>query len=346
MATLPQLADPEAYRACEVDLVADASARAYWLNLFESHLDVQLSAAGALGVPAASLQAARRTFDAVIDTIRTDAEAGRLDRLDILRLDDARRETLHAHGIVNEFRAAKQRENAAALALLASHLAWIDQAESAEQRLERVVRGMLAGNMFDMGAPEVTAAIERGELSFEAALAQLPERPWRFDDLDAAGAWLDGRSDLQAVIFCDNAGGDAILGVLPLARLFAQQGGGVIIAANSAPSLNDITADEFRAVLNQAEATGAVFRSAQVQVVPSGCIAPLIDLTDITQELADACTGADLIVLVGMGRSIESNWSARFTCPCWRVAMIKDPQVARTVDAQVYDAVFRVDEPA
>lgn len=64
--------------------------------------------------------------------------------------------------------------------------------------------------------------------------------------------------------------------------------------------------------------------------VAAGCCAPLaaahsppfsISLSDpqISSELAAAAEGADLVVLEGMGRSIETNLHARMRCEAWAV---------------------------
>ena len=38
--------------------------------------------------------------------------------------------------------------------------------------------------------------------------------------------------------------------------------------------------------------------------------------------------GVDLVVLEGMGRAVESNLDARFTCDVLKIAMVKDIGVA------------------
>jgi bifunctional damage-control phosphatase, subfamily II, fusion protein len=45
----------------------------------------------------------------------------------------------------------------------------------------------------------------------------------------------------KAVIFTDNSGADFILGIVPLARYLLSLGTRVILAANTYPSVNDIT---------------------------------------------------------------------------------------------------------
>ncbi|KAI7846493.1 hypothetical protein COHA_000028 [Chlorella ohadii] len=79
--------------------------------------------------------------------------------------------------------------------------------------------------------------------------------------------------------------------------------------------------------------------SRQLQVVPSGSALPVIDLSQISSELAAAAEGADLVVLEGMGRSIETNLHARMSCDQLNVGMIKHPEVAAALGGRLYDCV-------
>jgi uncharacterized protein with ATP-grasp and redox domains len=340
VAVFPLLANPERYRACDTDLLEDRAARNYWLELFRTHFDVQLEAAASIGVLIDNRRAARIAFDRELELVQLQPD--RHGRLDILVLDQLRHEALVRNGIIDEFRLIKERENTLALALLGEWLAQIDRIPQ-EHRLEFIVRGMLAGNLFDMGVKETSSHFSSGAATFEQSIARVPRRPWLIDHLERAhGDWI-ANQPRKAVIFADNAGADAVLGVLPLAQEMLRSGTQVILAANEAPSLNDVTIDELRDLVAHAAEYDPVFCSQQLQLISSGNAAPLIDLANISDELAAASTDADLIVLVGMGRAIESNFRARFTVRCWRIAMIKDPQVARTVGGKVYDAVFRFD---
>ena len=49
----------------------------------------------------------------------------------------------------------------------------------------------------------------------------------------------------------------------------------------------------------------------------------------------------DLIVLEGMGRALESNFDARFTCDTLKIAMIKDEGVASALDGELFDLICR-----
>lgn len=344
MVVFPLLFEPASYRACHTDLLLDEAARMYWLDLFESHFAVQLSAARDVGIDPLTCAAAEGEWLGIIAQLRS--HPARYGRLDILLLDEIRGEVLRRHGIMDEFRLLKLRENRHALAYLPMWLQHLQSMPPAD-RIEAIIRGMLAGNLFDMGVKATAAQFAAAALPFTDALARVPNRPWRYDAIDHVRARWSTSSDRprKAVIFADNAGADAILGVLPLAWELLRGGSKVVITANTTPSLNDITFDELVPLLSRAAEIDSTFESLSLSLVHNGSAAPLIDLAAVSDELAHASVGADLVILVGMGRGIESNWTARFTCETWRVAMLKDPQVARSVNGAMFDAVFRVDAP-
>ncbi len=115
----------------------------------------------------------------------------------------------------------------------------------------------------------------------------------------------------------------------------------MVLTANTRPTLNDVTHDELTELLARAAPMDGALGSSRLTLVASGNGAPLIDLRQVSDELARVSRGADLVVLVGMGRSVESNHSARFTCPVWKIAMIKDAQVAESLGGSMFDAVFK-----
>lgn len=77
--------------------------------------------------------------------------------------------------------------------------------------------------------------------------------------------------------------------MLPLARELLQRGTAVVLAANSRPSINDITADELRGVVARAAAEDRVIGRAvdeeALKVVPSGNDLPVIDLRRVSDMM-------------------------------------------------------------
>jgi type II pantothenate kinase len=118
-----------------------------------------------------------------------------------------------------------------------------------------------------------------------------------------------------------------------------------VLAANSEPALNDVTAYELEPLLAQAAAIDSVLRQhltdGRIRVVESGCTSPLIDLGALTTACCAEATDCDLLVLEGMGRAIESNFDATFTIDTIKVALIKDPMVARVIGVELFEPVFR-----
>lgn len=341
MAIFPLLASPETYRACEADLLSDAAAREHWLEVYAAHSDVHLQAAADSGVAVEVREAARDAWLAVLADVRSNP--GQFEQLDILVLDELRQRTLASHGIVDEYRLLKARENEAALAALPDRLATLDVLVDDTERLAELFRGLLAGNLFDMGVQATAANYIGATQPFARSLAAVPPRPWFVDDVERAAQILHSDPLSKVVIFVDNAGADVVLGVLPLVRELLRRSTSVILTANEGPAHNDITHRELQSLVAKAAEIDPAFASAQLQLICSGNSAPLIDLTRISDNLAAASADAELVVLVGMGRSIESNYSTTFTVPCWKIAMLKDEQVAKSVGGKLFDAVMGVD---
>lgn len=53
----------------------------------------------------------------------------------------------------------------------------------------------------------------------------------------------------------------------------------------------------------------------------------VIDLRKVSPELCEEAMNADLVILEGMGRSIETNLNAQFVCDVLKLGMIKHPEV-------------------
>ena len=355
-AVFPLLADPAGYRACTVDLLKRDSQRDYWIDLFRRHfptlLDAYRAEADDRGEDAELID--RRVADAgeyfSAWLARADADPGADGHLDILSICEARERVLRAVGIDDAYRLAKQTDTAHALPLLPALLDELDAMPEAERRVA-IMQGIFAGNIYDLGATETVSMFTDQRVDFHAVRAKLRPRPWRVDDLDAWITRLDGPPHRAAVLFVDNAGPDVTLGMLPLTRELLKRGTKVVLTANTQASLNDVTHAELIELVDQVPGFDAVFREAladeRLLLVPSGNDCPLIDLSTVNPELAVVAEslGVDLVVLEGMGRSIESNLNARFSCDTLKLAMIKDRGVATELGAEVFDLVMRY-EPA
>jgi hypothetical protein len=67
-------------------------------------------------------------------------------------------------------------------------------------------------------------------------------------------------------------------------------------------------------------------------------------LPQVSAELAAEAADADLLALEGMGRGIETNLLASFTCDSLKLGMIKHPEVAACIPGgRLYDCVCKYD---
>jgi type II pantothenate kinase len=348
---LPLLRAPDVYRRCDFPLDDDPVRRRYWLTLFRDHFPRVLAAAMDDAIAGDSAQAeaevraaaARAEFEQFLDEL-----AGRLgDGLDIYALCVARERSLRRHGFVDAFRQVKAEETETALALLPDLLVQLDALDD-EQRLRELMRGIFAGNIFDLGATHTAHLFDEAGIDFRATLERLPPRPWLVDDLEPFSARLaEGRRYRTALLFVDNAGPDLVLGMLPFARELLARGTDVILSANSGAALNDVTHAELVEIVVRVASWDTQYRRAlatgRLELVASGNEAPLIDLSSVASELAEAVDrrGVDLVMLEGMGRAVESNFHAEFRCDCLKIAMLKDPDVASWLGGKVYDLVLK-----
>lgn len=153
----------------------------------------------------------------------------------------------------------------------------------------------------------------------------------------------------------------------------------VVLACNSRPAINDVTAAEMRDLLATVGACcpllGAAYRKGlrnrstsygghvppppprdtaageseppALYVVATGHGSPCLDLRRVSRELAEACQGADLVVIEGMGRALHTNLRAKFRCPSLLLAMVKNEHLAKRLfgpEAQLYDCICSFSE--
>ena len=354
--TLPQLADPEGYRASTWDLLAQPEYREYWLDLFRWHIDKMADEAvrnaGKLGHDMAH---ARQRADTMVaecreyldDLTRDPACYGPLD---ILTICWERERAARRNGFDDAYKSAKTEQNEAALLVLPNLLVQLD-AMPEEQRRAELIRGIFAGNIFDLGATDTLERFKDGPVDFHDTVAQLKPRPWFNDSLDAWTARLARKPYEHVLAFVDNAGPDITLGMVPFTRELLRNGANVILTANTTAALNDITHEELGELLEQIAALDPVIRNALVdgrlRTIASGNGAPLIDLTRLSPQLVDAAAAEpiDLVVIEGMGRAVETNLDARLSCDCLKIAMLKDKGVAEALGANLYDLLMKF-EPA
>ena len=349
MARLGLLKDPDNYVLYDWDLVEDTESQVYWLEHFVGQFDQTLKCAGGrYGLEADGperIQAAREHFGRILEHLglRPDSlPGGKLGVIDVCRL---REMVLRGHDIGDPFANLKARENRIALECYPKTIENYSGLSGREKWLA-LARGVFAGNLFDVGSPAGMDAPDAPPDFFQS-VDNVKPRPWLIDGFDAfyEDASRPGGSWRKAVVFIDNAGSDFILGLMPLLKELASGGASIVLAANELPSLNDLTAEDARMCLDHIVRVdadlGALAADDKFEVVSSGNDLPLIDLTDISDALDTAAAGADLVILEGMGRGIESNFNTAFNADAVRLAVLKDPQVAKHVGGELFDCIFK-----
>ena len=126
---------------------------------------------------------------------------------------------LNELGFPDPYIKMKQRENEDSLAHLSSRLAEIDKISNSKEKWTELIRGVLAGNVFDWGAKAVTDILEKEKdkiLPFSAAMDTLQKRPWLIDHLEEFARRIEIYQ--CCAVFVDNSGADIVLGMIPFVR--------------------------------------------------------------------------------------------------------------------------------
>ncbi|KAK1363099.1 Pantothenate kinase 2 [Heracleum sosnowskyi] len=374
----PLLADLKTYEPNTIDLL-DRGELDYWFTVLSAHLpdlvDKAVASEGGTEDAKRRGDAFARAFSAHLARLMEEPAAyGKLGLANLLEL---REECLREFYFVDAYRSIKQRENEASLAVLPDLLLELDGMNE-ERRLLMLIEGVLAANIFDWGSRACVDLYHKGTIIEIYRMSRNKmHRPWRVDDFDIFKERMLGSGDTKphphkrALLFVDNSGADIVLGMLPLAREFLRRGTEVVLVANSLPALNDVTAMELPEIVAEAAKHCDILRRAAVaggllvdamissqdrsidnsssvplMVVENGCGSPCIDLRQVSSELAAAAKDADLIILEGMGRSLHTNYNAKFKCDALKLAMVKNQRLAeKLIKGNIYDCVCRY-EPA
>ncbi|KAI4347445.1 hypothetical protein L6164_008258 [Bauhinia variegata] len=320
-----------------------------WIDLFKNSIpSFKKRAESDASVPDAATRAEKfaQRYTEILEDLKKDPEShgGPPDGILLCRL---REQVLRELGFRDIFKKVKDEENAKAISLF-EHVVHLNDAIDEEgKRLENLVRGIFAGNIFDLGSAQLAEVFSRDGMSFLASCQNLVPRPWVIDDLDTFKMKWSKKSWKKVIIFVDNSGADIILGILPFARELLQHGSQVVLAANDLPSINDVTYQELIEIVSklkdeQGRLVGV--DASNLLIANSGNDLPVIDLTRVSQEVSYLANDADLVILEGMGRGIETNLYAQFRCDSLKIGMVKHPEVAQFLGGRLYDCVFKYNE--
>ncbi|XP_058646428.1 4'-phosphopantetheine phosphatase isoform X3 [Onychostoma macrolepis] len=272
--------------------------------------------------------------------------------LTVRSLLDTREHCLNEFNFPDPYSKIKQKENDMALKYYLKVVKSVEEL-SWEQRQFTLVKGLLAGNVFDWGAKAVSDVLESDpEFGFEQAKQQLQERPWL---VDAYNQWLErlkGPPHKCALFFVDNSGIDIILGVFPFIRELLIRGTEVVLASNSGPALNDVTNSELQILTERIAAMDPVIHTAlkedRLALVQNGSSSPCLDLSRLDKVLATVVRerGTDLVIIEGMGRAIHTNYYAMLSCESLKLAVIKNSWLAERLGGKIFSVVFKYEVPS
>lgn len=320
-----------------------------WIELFANSIpSFKKRAEDDETVPDAKVRAEKfaQRYGEILEDMKKDPEShgGPPDCILLCRL---REQVLRELGFRDIFKKVKDEENAKAVSLFGSVVSLNDAIEDPVKRVENLVRGILAGNIFDLGSAQLAEVFSKDGMSFLASCQNLVPRPWVIDDLETFKLKWSKKSWKKAIIFVDNSGADIILGILPLARELLRRGTQVVLAANELPSINDVTYTELFEIISKLKDENGQLMGVDISkllIANSGNDLPVIDLTRVSQELAYLASDADLVLLEGMGRGIETNLYAQFKCDSIKIGMVKHSEVAQFLGGRLYDCVFKYNE--
>lgn len=351
------LLDESTYQPDTLDLNTDAKAADYWFPCFRDL--VKKFANQAANSQSDDVTAAQRAaqFESAYlhqlyeyqNNIASSSGKVVLGTSELLKLNET---MLRRFGFPDPWLKQKQLENASAKARLKQRLEEIDAIEDADARWTELVRGVLAGNMFDWGAQAIASILEKdSNFGLHAALDRIEQRPWLMDNLDTWLQRMNANPEQQAAhkcaaVFVDNSGVDVVLGVLPFIRELLRRGTKVLLCANSEPSLNDVTSRELSSLLDdcacQCSILDSAWRTGRLLVYANGQGGPCLDMRTLPRELCDAIATneTDLLVIEGMGRAVHTNLHARFNCETLKLAVIKNLWLAKYLGGDKMFAVI------
>ncbi|OWM84038.1 hypothetical protein CDL15_Pgr004470 [Punica granatum] len=308
-----------------------------WIDLFLSSIpSFKKRAESDTTVPDAPARAEKfaQRYSEILEDLKKDPEnhGGPPDCILLCRL---REQVLRELGFRDIFKKVKDEENAKAISLFPDVVKLNDSIEDEEKRFENLARGIFAGNIFDLGSAALAEVFSKDGMSFLASCQNLLPRPWVIDDLDTFKLRWVKKSWKKANI---------ILGIMPFARELLRRGTQVVLAANDLPSINDVTYPELLEIVSKLKDEHGKLMgvdTSNLLIANSGNDLPVIDLTSVSQELAYLANDADLVIMEGMGRGIETNLYAQFKCDSLKIAMVKHPEVAQFLGGRLYDCVFK-----
>ncbi|XP_070677241.1 damage-control phosphatase At2g17340-like [Malus domestica] len=137
-------------------------------------------------VPDATARAEKfaQRYTEILEDLKKDPEShgGPPDCILLYRL---REQVLRKLGFQDIFKKVKDEENAKAISPFENVVDLNDAIEDEVKRVENLVRGIFAGNIFDLGSAQLAEIFSKDGMSFLASCQNLVPRHWVIDDMDA-----------------------------------------------------------------------------------------------------------------------------------------------------------------
>ncbi|XP_053662926.1 4'-phosphopantetheine phosphatase [Anopheles marshallii] len=346
------LASVDAYRPDTLDLYQDPEASQYWFACFNDMLSKfeRQAMASQSSDPSAKPRAQyfREHCVEVFNQLQKDKRNTK--SLGIRNLLEVIESGLRKFGFDDPWKEQKTLENKASIGLLKNRLQQLDSIASEREKWTEIVRGVLAGNMFDWGAKAVTKILEANNgFGLQQALDRIQKRPWLIDDLDS---WLNRMEQEPphrcATIFTDNAGIDFVLGIVPLVRELLKRNTKVLLCATINPAINDITYSELTGTIADCCKECEILQNAysvehRLLLYGNDQIGPCLDFRMISKDLSVAIeqNSVDLLIIVGMARALHTNLYAKFVCETFKLAVVKNEWLANRLGGETFSVVCK-----
>ncbi|XP_058465678.1 4'-phosphopantetheine phosphatase isoform X2 [Malaya genurostris] len=342
------LKDIDGYSPDTLDLHQDKEAKEYWFNCFyKLVLKFEQQAAKSQNFDPTAVERAakfREHYLAKLEQLKQDDCSFR--PLSIRNLLELNESTLRMFGFDDPWKEQKLIENSGSIKKLNARLHHLDQLENSTVKWIEIVKGVLAGNMFDWGAQAVSQILESdANFGLKEAIDRIQKRPWLIDCLDQWLERMQGTAHRCATIFTDNSGIDIVLGILPLVRELLLRQTKVLLCANNNPALNDITYEELREVIKQCctecDVIKYAFHIGMLKILGNDQNGPCLDFRLITPDLCNEIVKSDLVIIVGMARALHTNLNTKFTCETLKLAVIKNEWLAKRLGGETFSVICK-----
>ncbi len=328
------------------DLVLDEESRSYWLPALKLNSRHMLDSyvKGATPKMRGSCDEVHDRFCRFLDDFESElsAEGPRT----VNDLVEVRQKIFTECGIPDPYRDLKAADNERALALLGGCPNTVPGEVPERERLRWIASLVMAGNLLDMGSAEARLLHKNEKMSVFERTAEVARKSWFMDQLEELEAALrrGPRGEGHIVICVDNAGAEIVLGVTTLVKYLTSLGYTCVIAANEVASLNDMTAEETLPLLHSVARVDpeldVLLCSGSLSVISSGSVTSGLNMLKVSPDFDGAASKAELLILLGQGRAVETNWKTELSVPWARIATVKDPFVAGAVGCEVFDPLL------